>query len=91
MNMYMYLYVWVHFWIDYKFIFVYESSLSSREVGGGSDSLRGPSISAGRLREGGDLYSLRGQSMDGHVYSPPIGGHIGSQYGRSSSQQSQGG
>ena len=75
--MYMYLYVLMYFWIDYKFIFVYEASLSSHEVGGGSDSLRGPSISVGGLHEGGDMYFPRGQSTDGRV---------GSQQGHSSSQ-----
>ena len=35
----------MYFSIDYKFIFVYEASLSSREVGGGSNPLRGPSMS----------------------------------------------
>ena len=63
----------------------------SHEVGGGSDSLRGPTISAGGLHEGGDMYSPRGQSMDGSVSSQLIGGHVGSQQGRSGSQQSQGG
>ena len=82
MNMYMYLYVWMYFWIDYKFIFLYEASLSSREVGGGSNPLWGPSISASKLREGGDIYSPRGQSKDGHVSSQQV---------RSGSQQSQGG
>ena len=91
MNMYMYLYVWMYFWIDYKFIFVYESSLSSREVGGGLDSLRGPSVSASGLHEGADMFSPRGQSTDGHVGSQPIGGRVGSQQGHSGSQQSQGG
>ena len=47
----------MYFSIDYKFIFVYESSLSSREVGGGSNPLRGPSISVSKLHEGGDIYS----------------------------------
>ena len=59
----------MYFSIDYKFVFVYEASLSSREVGGGSNPLRGPLISASRLREGGDIYSLRGQSMAGGVGS----------------------
>ena len=67
MNMYMYLYAWMYFSIDYKLIFVYEASLLSQEVGGGSNPLRGPSISASRLHEGGDIYSPRGKSMDGHV------------------------
>ena len=72
----------MYFSIDYKFVFVYESSLSSREVGGGSNPLRGPSISASRFCEGGDIFSPRGQSTTGGV---------GSQQGRSSSQQFQGG
>ena len=72
----------MYFSIDYKFVFVYEASLSSREVGGGSNPLRGPLISGSRLHEGGDIYSPRGQSM--------IGG-VGSQQGRSGSQQFQGG
>ena len=62
----------------------YEASLSSREVGGGTHSLGGPSIGVGELHEGGDMYSPRGQSTDGHVGSQPIGG-------RYSSQLSQGG
>ena len=37
------------------------------------------------------MYSLRGQSTDGHVGSQPIGGRVGSQQGRFGSQQSQGG
>ena len=60
----------------------------SREVGGGSHSLGWPSISVGRLREGGDMYSPRGQSTDGHVHSQPIGVRVGSQQGFSGSQQS---
>ena len=72
----------MYFSIDYKFVFVYEASFSSREVGGGSNPLRGPSISGSRLREGGDIYSPGGQSMASGV---------GSQYGRSGSQQFQGG
>ena len=75
-----YLYVWMYFSIDYKFVFVYEASLSSQEVGGGSNPLRGPSISASKFREGGDIYSPRGQSM--------VGG-AGSQEGCSGSQQFQ--
>ena len=59
----------MYFWIDYKFIFIYEASLLSCEVGGGSDSLKGPSISVGGLREGGDMYSPRDQSTDGRVGS----------------------
>jgi len=59
----------MYFSIDYKFVFFYEDSLSSREVGGGSNPLRGPSISASRLHEGGDIYSPRGQSTDGRVGS----------------------
>ena len=55
--MYVYLYLWMYFSIDYKFVFVYEASLSSQEVGGGSNPLRWPSISASRLHEGGDIYS----------------------------------
>ena len=70
------------FSIDYRFILVYEASLSSREVGGGSNPLTGPSISASRLHGCGDIYSPRGQSTDGRV---------GSQQGHSSSQQYQGG
>ena len=57
-----YLYVCMYFSIDYKFVFVYEASLSSREVGGGSNPLRGPSISGSRLGERGDIYSPGGQS-----------------------------
>ena len=72
----------MYFSIDYKFIFVYEASLSSREVGGGSNTLRGPSISASILREGGDIYSPRDPSMDGRV---------GSQQGCSGSQPHRGG
>ena len=71
----------MYFSIDYKFVFVYEASLSSREVGGGSNPLRGPSISGSRLREGGDIYSPEGQSMASGA---------GSQQGRSGSQQFQG-
>ena len=52
----------MYFLIDYKFVFVYKASLLSREVGGGSNPLRGPSISASRLCEGGDTYSPEGQS-----------------------------
>ena len=59
----------MYFSIDYKFIFVYEASLSSQEVGGGSNPLRGPSISASKLREGGDISSPRGQSTNGRVGS----------------------
>ena len=55
-----YLYVCMYFSIDYKFVFFYEASLSSREVGGGSNPLRGPSISGIRLHEGGDIYSPEG-------------------------------
>ena len=47
--------VCMYFSIDYKFIFVYEASISSREVGGGSNPLREPSISGSRLREGSDI------------------------------------
>ena len=78
MNMYMYLYVWMYFWIDYKFIFFYEVSLLFREVGGGTQSLGGPSIGGGELCEGGDMHSPRGQSMDGCVGSQPISGHSSS-------------
>ena len=78
----MYLYVCMYFSIDYKFVFVYEASLSSREVGGGSNPLRGPSISGNRLREGGDIYSPGGQSTTGGA---------GSRHGCSGSQQFQGG
>ena len=53
----------MYFSIDYKFVFVYEASLSSREVGGGSNPLREPSMSGSRLREGGDIYSPEGQSI----------------------------
>ena len=59
----------MYFSIDYKFVFFYEASLSSREVGGGSNPLTGQSLSASKLREGGDIYSPRGQSMDGGVGS----------------------
>ena len=72
------MYTWMYFSIDYKFVFVYEASLSSREVDGGSNPLSGPSISASRLREGGDIYSPGGQSTDGD---------IGSHHGHSGSQQ----
>ena len=72
----------MYFSIDYKFVFVYEASLSSREVGGGSNPLIGPSMSGSKLREGGDIYSPRGQST--------VGG-TGSQQGHSRSQQFQGG
>ena len=68
----------MYFSIDYKFVFVYEASLSSREVGGGSNPLRGPSMSGSKLREGCDIYSPRGQSMAGGA---------GSQQGHSRSQQ----
>ena len=67
----------MYFSIDYKFVSIYEASLSSREVGGGSNLLRGPSISGSRLGEGGDIYSPGGQST--------VGG-AGSQQGRSSYQ-----
>ena len=70
------------FSIDYKFVFVSEAFLSSREVGGGSNPLRGPSITASKLHEGGDIYPPEGQSMAGGV---------GSQQGHSGSQQFQGG
>ena len=66
----------MHFSIDYKFLFVYEASPSSREVGGGSNPFRGPSMSGSRLREGGDIYYPGGQST-------ASGG--GSQQGRSGS------
>ena len=59
----------MYFLIYYKFLFVYEASPSSQEVVGGSNPLRGPSISASRLCEGGDIYSPRGQSTDGRVGS----------------------
>ena len=72
----------MYFSIDYKFIFVYEASLFSREVGGGSNPLRGPSISGSVLREGGDIYSPRGQSMTRGA---------GSQQGCFGSQHFQGG
>ena len=72
----------MYFSIDYKFIFFYEASLLSGEVGGGSNPLGGQSLSGSMLREGGDIYSPKGQSTDGHV---------GSQQGQSGSQQSQGG
>ena len=72
----------MYFSIDYKFEFVYEASLSSQEVGGGSNPLRGSSISGIRMREGGDIYSPGGQSTAGGA---------GSQQGRASSQQFQGG
>ena len=55
----------MYFSIDYKFVFVYETSLSSREVGGGSNPLRGPSMSGSRFHEIGDIYSPGGQSMAG--------------------------
>ena len=61
----MYLHVCMYFSIDYKFVFVYEASLSSREIGGGSIPHRVPSISGSRLREGGDIYSPGGQSTAG--------------------------
>ena len=67
----------MYFSIDYKFVFVYEDSLSSREVDGGSNPLRGPSISGSRLREGGDIYSPRGQSTTGVSISQQ--GRCGSQ------------
>ena len=72
----------MYFSIDYKFVFVYEASQSSREVGGGSNPLRGPSMSGSRLHEGGDIYSPQGQSTTGGA---------GSQQGHSGSQQFQGG
>ena len=78
----------MYFWIDYKFKFLYEASLSSRKVGGGTHSPRGPSIGGGQLCEGGDMHSPIGQSMDGHVGSQPIGGRSGFQQGRFGSQQS---
>ena len=67
----------MYFSIDYKFVFVYEASLSSREVGGGSNHLRGPLICGSRVCEGGDIYSPRGQSTAAGA---------GSQRGHSSSQ-----
>lgn len=67
----------MYFSIYYKFVFVYEASLFSREVGGGSNPLRGPSMSGSRLRKGGDIYSPGGQSTAGGA---------GSQQGRSGSQ-----
>ena len=73
-----YMYTWMYFSIDYKFVFFYEASPSSLEVGGGTHSLGGPSIGVGELCEGGDMYSPRGQSTDGHVGSQPIGGLSGS-------------
>ena len=66
----------MYFSIDYKFVFFYEAALSSREVGGGSNPLRGPSISGSRLREGGDIYYPRGQSTAGGAGSQQ--GHFGS-------------
>ena len=72
----------MYFSIDYKFIFFYKASLSSREVGGGSNPLRGPSISVVRLHESGDIYSPRGESTDGCV---------GSKQGHSRSQKSKDG
>ena len=59
----------MYFSIYYKFVFVYEASLSSQEVGGGSNPLRGPSMSGSRLREGGYIYSPGGQSIAGGVGS----------------------
>ena len=53
----------MYFSIDYKFVFVYEASPSSREVGGGLNPPRGSSMSGSRLHEGGDIYSPEGQSM----------------------------
>ena len=76
----MYSYVWMYFWIDYKFIFVYEASLSSREVGGGSNPIGGQPMSGSMLREGGDVYSPRGQS---------IAGGAGSQQGQGGEEASQ--
>ena len=67
--MHMYLYVWMYIGIYYKFIFFYEASLSSWEVGSGSNPLRGPSISASRLCEGGDIYFPGGQLTDVRVVS----------------------
>ena len=77
--MYMYLCVWMYFWIDYKFIFFYEASLSSREVGGGTHSLGGPSIGGGQFHEGGDMNSPKGQSSNGNVGSQPITSNFGFQ------------
>ena len=62
--------------ISYLF---YESSLSSREVGGGTHSPGGPSIGGGQLHEGGDMHSPGGQSMGGRVGSKPISGNSCSQ------------
>ena len=72
----------MYFSIDYKFVFFYEASLSSREVGGGSNPIRGPSMSGSRLCEGGDIYSPESQSTT-----------IGSQQGHfgSGSQQARSG
>ena len=63
--MYMYLYVCMYFWIDYKFIFFYEASLSSHEGGGGTHSPSGQSIGGGQLCEGGGTHSPGGQSIGG--------------------------
>ena len=72
----------MYFSIDYKFVFVYKASLPSREVGGGSNPLRGPSMSGSKLHESGDIYSPGGQSTACGA---------GSQQGRFGSQQFQGG
>ena len=72
----------MYFSIDYKFVFAYEASLSFRWVGGSSNPLRGSSMSGSRLREGGDIYSPRGQSTAGGA---------GSQQRCYGSQQFQGG
>ena len=73
----------MYFSIDYKFVFVYEASLSSREVGGGSNPIRGPSMSGSRLRKCGDIYSPEGQSMAGGAGSQQGHSGFGSQQGRS--------
>ena len=73
----------MYFSIDYKFVFVFEASPSSREVGGGSNPPRWLSMSGIRLREGGDIYSPEGQSMAAGSQQGHFGS--GSQQGRSGS------
>ena len=73
----------MYFSIDYKFVFVYEASPLSREVGGSSNRPRGTSMSGSRLCEGGDIYSPKGQSTAAGSQQGHFGS--GSQQGRSGS------
>ena len=81
----------MYFSIDYKFVFFYEASLSSREIGGGLNPPRGPSMSGSRLHERGDIYSPEGQSMVfGSQQGPSGSGSQQGHVGEDANQQRQG-